>query len=520
MDIFITAFLSLLVGTLAGYLFKREDLKRKKLELDAENERNIRQSEKKVHESEKKAQTILNDAKDEVHEIVSKAKDKAFAKIQELEKREIKLEQKENNLTDNVKKVEKQKISLQEEKEKLDEKIEELDEKTEKLDEKIKEVGVRLEKVSGMTKDEAKELLLKKVELVFEKDIINKMKRAEENLKDSLEEKAKDTIVHAIQKLSVDTSAESTVTVVNIPNDEMKGRVIGREGRNINTFERFTGIDVIVDDTPNVITISGYDLLRRFIAKKSLEKLIEDGRIHPTRIEEVVTKVTEQVDKMVKDFGEKAIFDVGIVGLPMEIVKILGRLRFRTSYGQNVLKHSIEVAYLAEAIASEVGADSELAKKAGLLHDIGKAVSQQVAGKHAIIGSEICRKFKLDPRIINAVEAHHEDVEFSCPESFIVAAADAISASRPGARRETMEAFIKRVKELENIGASCDGVKKCYAIQAGREIRIIVDPKEIGDLQAKKLSWDVARKIEGDMSFPGEIKVLVLREIRNEEIAR
>ncbi|MCT4592195.1 MAG: ribonuclease Y [Candidatus Gracilibacteria bacterium] len=507
------ATIGVMVGMGAGFFFKREDIRRRSLELEAENERKIRQAEQEVHKKEKEAQEIINQAKEKSHDIMSDAKDKAHKLQQDVEKELTRLEEKEGVLKSKTEDLEKTLKSL-------DVKQDKLDEMEKELNETISEEKGKLENISKMSESDAKEHLLSLVERTFEKDIIEKMRRSEEGLKETLEDRARNAIVQSIQKIASEVTSESTITAVSIPNDEMKGRIIGREGRNINAFERITGTDVIVDDTPGVITISGYDLLRRFIAKKSLEKLIEDGRIHPARIEEIVLKTTEKVDKMVKDFGEQAVFEVGVSGLPSELIKILGRLRFRTSYGQNVLKHSIEVALLSEAIANEVGADAELAKKAGLLHDIGKAVSQEVGGKHALISGDICRKFKLGEKLINAIEAHHEDREMICPEAFIVAAADAISASRPGARRETVNAFIKRMKDLEEIASSFGGVDKCFAIQAGREIRVIVDPEKVTDLEAKKISWDIARKIESDMSFPGEIKILVLRETRNEDIAR
>lgn len=512
-QIFISLVIGLAAGFGGGYLIKREDLRKKTLEIEAENERRIRKAEQKVHESEKKAQELINSAKDRSHELVSKAKDEAHQLRKDIEKDSARLEQEEKNLSQKSK-------DLEEKEKDVEQMKSEVTEMKEELTVAIEEEKVKLEKIAKLKQSEARDELLGMVEKTYEKDILDKMRRAEENLKETLDDKARNAIVQAIQKIASEVTAESTVTAVSIPNDEMKGRIIGREGRNINTFERVTGTDVIVDDTPGVITISGYDLLRRFIAKRSLEKLIEDGRIHPARIEEVVKKTTEEVDKMVKEFGEQAVFETGVTGLPSEIIKILGRLRFRTSYGQNVLKHATEVAMLSEAIANEIGADAELAKKAGLLHDIGKAVSQEVGGKHALLSGEICRKFKLNEKLINAVEAHHEDKDMDSVEAFIVAAADAISASRPGARRETVSTFLKRMKDLEDIAASFAGVEKCYAIQAGREIRIFVDPEKITDLDAKKLSWDIARKVESDMTFPGEIKIMVMRETRNEEIAR
>ena len=510
---FLIAIVALLLGAGGGFLVKREVGRKQALEIEANNERKIREAERKIHENEKKASAIISDAKDEANKFLNDAKDEARSRLQEIEKREIRLEQSEKNLDQKVNEVQKQKEDLQGQ-------TENLQEKEKELDGKIAEQTEKLEKVAKMKKDDALALLLENVEKTHEEEILRKGKILDGILKETADEKAKNVIAQAIQKMSADVTSESTVTAVEIPSDEMKGRIIGREGRNINAIERFTGVDVIVDDTPNAITVSGFDLTRRFIAQKSIERLIADGRIHPARIEEVVQKVTGEVEKMTKDLGEKAIFEAGITGLPTEMAKILGRLRFRTSYGQNVLQHSVEVAFIAEAIASEIGADSNLAKKAGLLHDIGKAVGREVAGKHALIGAEICRKFKLSDSLINAVEAHHEDTEMQTPEAFIVAAADAISAARPGARKETVENFLRRISEIENIASGFDGVSKCFAIQAGREIRIIVDPEKISDLDASKLAKKIAKKIEENANYPGEIKVLVLRETRSEEIAR
>ena len=510
---FLIAILSLFAGAAGGFFFARENARQKNLKAEAEGERKLRESERKIHENEKKAAEIISNSKDEARELLQSAKDEARNLNFEIEKRETKLESREKDLDKKVVEVEKQREEIDSQKTELESKISEVDAQTAKI---VSE----LEKVAKLKKVEARELLFEKIEKESESDLVAKMRRADENIKNSLDEKARNSISQAIQKIAADVTFESTATNVEIPNDEMKGRIIGREGRNINAFERATGVDLIVDDTPSVVTISGFDLLRRFVAQKSLQRLIEDGRIHPARIEELVSKTAKEVDKMVREFGEKAVFETGVAGLSPEISKILGRLRFRTSYGQNVLQHSIEVAFLAEALAAEVGADAELAKKAGLLHDIGKAVSEEIGGKHAIIGAEICRKFKLPEKIINAVEAHHEDVEMKSPEAFLVAAADAISAARPGARRETVEAFIRRVKELENLVSGFDGVQKCFAIQAGREVRVVVDPEKISDLQVAKLAKEIARKIESDLTFPGEVKVLISRETRAEEVAR
>jgi len=512
MTITIASF-SLIIGILAGYFFKREDLRKKQLELDAENERKIRQAEKKVHEFEIRSKEIESESQKKYNDIITEAKNKANKISQEIEKKEARIESKEEDLTKKVEEVESQRV-------KILEKEHDIEEKKKEIEIIFTKQKTELEKIAGMRSDEAIEKLFGKIKQEKEQDLILRMKRAEEEIHEKIEDKSREIIAHAIQKYAADTTSELTITSVPITNDDMKGRIIGREGRNINTFEKITGVDVIVDDTPGVVIISGFDLLRRFIAKKSLEKLIEDGRIHPARIEEVVQKSADEVEKMVKNFGEKAIQETGIAGIPNNLVKILGQLRFRTSYGQNVLQHSIEVAFLSEIIANEIGADGDLAKKAGLLHDIGKAVSHEVSGKHALISGEICRKFGMSEKLINIVEAHHEDVDKESIEAFIIQAADAISASRPGARRETAESYIKRLRDLETLGKSFDGVEKCYAIQAGRELRIIVQPEKISDLQAKELVNSVARKIESDMTYPGEVKVVIFRETRVEGIAK
>jgi len=327
-------------------------------------------------------------------------------------------------------------------------------------------------------------------------------------------------LLQAVEKTVPYLPREGIISVVKLPNEEMKGRIIGREGRNIRSLEEATGCDIIVDDTPEAVVISGFDPVRRQVARAALEKLIVDGRIHPTRIEETVEKAKSEIAQTMKEAGEQAVYEVGVAGLPQDLVKILGRLRFRTSYGQNVLKHSIEVAHLASMLASELGADVNVAKKAGLLHDIGKAVDHEVQGNHAAISRDIAKKFGLPEEVIHAIEAHHEEVEPKTVEAIIVHVADAISGSRPGARRETLESYIKRLKELENIANAFDGVEKSYAIQAGREVRIFVKPEEIDDLEAEKLSHKIAKKIEEELKYPGQIKVNVIREIRVVDFAK
>ncbi|EKD48031.1 MAG: hypothetical protein ACD_65C00153G0001 [uncultured bacterium] len=377
----------------------------------------------------------------------------------------------------------------------------------------------QLEKVAGLSKDEAMELLLKKVEEESKDEIVEHVKRLEAAMKEEAESKAKHVIADAIQKYAAETAVESTATLVALPNDEMKGRIIGREGRNINAFEQITGVDVIVDDTPGSIVISGFDLVRRYVAKIALERLIEDGRIHPARIEEMVKRVKEEVNVLIKEMGEKAAVDTGVIGLPVNLLKILGRLKFRISYGQNVLKHSMEVSFLAAHMATELGADVAVCRKAGLLHDIGKAVDHEIQGKHAAIGRDILKKFGISDDVIHCVEAHEGDIEADTLEAKIVQAANLISISRPGAEKDSLDNFLKRLEEVENLSNSFEGVKKSYAIQAGREVRVFVDPDKADDLQAIKLSHDIARKIEHDLKYPGQIKVEVVRERREETFA-
>ncbi len=351
-------------------------------------------------------------------------------------------------------------------------------------------------------------------------ELVKKIREAEANAKEEGDKKAQKIVALAIQRLAGEVTSESTVTLVNLPSDDVKGRIIGREGRNITAFEMATGVDVIVDDTPGAVIISGFDLVRRYVAKTALEKLIADGRIHPAKIEEAVKKADAETQDLMKEFGEKAVVEVGVVGLPPQVVKLLGRLRFRTSYGQNNLKHAVEAAYLGGAIAGEMGYDVKKAKMACLLHDIGKAVDHEIEGPHAVIGANILRKFKIDEEVVHAVEAHHEDVPMDSVLDLIVHVADAISGSRPGARRESLENYIQRLQELENIATGFEGVEKAFAIQAGREVRVIVNPEKSDELSSLKLSKAIAQKIEQDMAYPGQIKINVIRETRAVEYAK
>ncbi|MCX6809600.1 MAG: ribonuclease Y, partial [Candidatus Berkelbacteria bacterium] len=394
----------------------------------------------------------------------------------------------------------------------------------EKAKEDVETLGKKrlseLERIAHLKAKDAKDELIKEVEREYKEEIISKIREMKELLKENSEDEARKIISSAIDRIANEFTAEHVTMSVHIPSEEMKGRIIGKEGRNIQAFERATGVDLVIDETPDTVLLSSFDPVRRHVAKIALERLIADGRIQPSRIEEVVAKAQADIKKEAKEAGEKAAFDLGVHGLPVDLVKILGNLKFRTSYGQNVLAHSIEVANIAALLAAEVGADINIVKKAGLLHDIGKAVSHEIQGAHHHLSGEIARKYGMSENVIHAIMAHHDDIEAKTVEAILVKAADAISGSRPGARRETLENYVQRLKDLENIANNFPGVDKSFAIQAGREVRIIVRPEEISDLEAIKLSKDIARKIESDLQYPGMIKVNIIRETRSEEFAR
>jgi ribonucrease Y len=396
----------------------------------------------------------------------------------------------------------------------------ELQEQRDALSRARQEQVAALERVSSMTADEAKAQLLEAVREEAEHDAVRVARAIERQAREEAEERGREIVVTAIQRIMADHTAEMTVSVVPLPSDEMKGRIIGREGRNIRALEQATGIDLIIDDTPESVLISGFDPVRREVARLALTKLIQDGRIHPGRIEEVVAKARAEVEAIMKQAGEQAAYDAGVPGLPPEVIKLLGRLKYRTSYGQNVLKHAIETSRLASIIAAEIGADIQVAKMGGLLHDIGKAVDHEVEGPHAAIGGQIAQRNGLPPRVTNAIAAHHQEVEYACIEAPIVQIADAISASRPGARGESMEAYVKRLEDLQAIADSFPGVERSFAVQAGREVRILVRPEEIDDLASMRLARDIVRKIEESLTYPGQIKVTVIRETRAVEYAK
>ncbi|MBU1992955.1 ribonuclease Y [Patescibacteria group bacterium] len=500
------AIVGLVLGGGIGYIVRKKQVESKNKDLALKTERMLADAKAKAQE------TVL-EARNEAIKLQEEAKKEEFKKREQLEKIEDRLGKKEEQLDQRNESAEK----LRSELENKVTSVKALREEVEKI---YRLQADELEKVAQLSKGEAREILLKKVEEDSKKEIVETIKRAEQELKEKSAEKARYMIADAIQKYAGDVTAESTATIVELPSDEMKGRIIGREGRNINTFEQITGIDVIVDDTPGSIVISGYDLVRRYIAKVALERLIADGRIHPARIEETVEKVKEEVNNLIKELGERAVYEVGVTGLHPNLIKIIGRLKFRLSHGQNVLKHSIEVAHMAASLASELGADVALVKKAALLHDIGKAVDHEVQGHHAKIGADIAKKFGLPNEIVHAIAAHHGDPEPETVEAMVVHAANLISNARPGANKENLDTYIRRLQELEQACNEFKGVKKSYAIQAGSEVRIFVTPEEVDDLGAIKLSHEVARKIERDLQHPGPVRVNVVRETRAEGIAQ
>lgn len=426
----------------------------------------------------------------------------------------------ERRLTQKEESLDRKIESIERKEENLNKKDEEIDKVREQVQELHAKQLAELERLSGLTSDEARVILLANIEDEIKHEAAMLIKEIESQAKEEGEKRARDIISQAIQRCAADHVAETTVTVVALPNDEMKGRIIGREGRNIRTLETLTGIDLIIDDTPEAVILSGFDPIRRETARLALEKLILDGRIHPARIEEMVEKARKEVENQIREAGEQATFETAVHGLHPELVKLLGRLKYRTSYGQNVLKHSIEVSHLAGLMAAELGVDITLAKRAGLLHDIGKAIDHETEGPHVTIGADLCKKYKESPAIIHAVAAHHGDEEAKTIEAVLVQAADAISAARPGARRETLESYIKRLEKLEAITNSFEGVEKSFAIQAGREVRVMVKPDKIDDLSAVRLVRDIAKRIEDELEYPGQIKVMVIRETRAVEYAK
>lgn len=485
-------------------------------------------AESKIKGAENEAKQILElankEAENKKKEEIFKAKEQIMQERKDLEQeireRRGEIQKQESRIIQKEENLDKKEENLEKKERETDKKYQELDEKEKELENAVNEQMEKLQQIARLSVEEAKKLLLTEVEKQIKQEKAAIIREEEAKAKEESTKKAKELLTYAIQKCAADHTSETTVSIVNLPNDDMKGRIIGREGRNIKTIENLTGIDLIIDDTPEAVILSGFDPLRREVAKIALEKLIEDGRIHPAKIEEMVEKAKEEVQAIIKSEGERATLETGVMGLNPEIVMLLGKLKYRTSYGQNVLNHSIEVSNLARIMADELGLDTKRARRAGLLHDIGKALDHDMEGTHIEIGVDILKKYKENPLVINAVEAHHGDVEPQTLEAVLVQAADAISASRQGARRETLEAYIKRLEQLEEIADSFEGVDKSFAIQAGREIRIIVKPEKISDADMTLLARDVAKKVEDEMDYPGQIKVNVIRESRVIEYAK
>ena len=485
-------------------------------------------AESKMQSAESEAKKILEmaniEAENKKKEEIFKAKEEIMSARkdldQEIRERRGEVQSQERRLIQKEENLERKQDIVEKKEKDLEKKYLELDNKKSELQEIFSRQMAELQRISGLSKEDAKKILLSELDKQLTVEKATLVREMESKLKEEADKSAKEVIGYAIQKCAADHTSETTVSIVALPNDDMKGRIIGREGRNIKTLETLTGIDLIIDDTPEAVVLSGFDPLRREVAKIALEKLIDDGRIHPSKIEEMVEKAKEEVDNTIKEEGERAVLETGVIGLHPDVVKLIGKLKYRTSYGQNVLNHSIEVSNLARIMAEELGLDAKLARRAGLLHDIGKALDHDMEGTHVEIGVEVLKKYKENSLVINAVEAHHGDVEPQTMEAVLVQAADAISASRPGARRETLEAYIKRLQNLEEIADSFDGVEKSFAIQAGREVRIIVKPDKISDEQMTILARDVAKKVENEMDYPGQIKVNVIRETRVSDYAK
>ena len=505
--------IALAAGIFAGYLYRKKVAEKEIGTAEDEAKRIINEA---IKSAEAKKRESVVEAREEIFRARAENERECKERRAEVQKQERRIQQKEETLERKLEAVEQKD-------EKLNQKMKALETQKAELEELKTSQLAMLEKISGLTVEEAKAQLISQVEEEAKHDAAVKLKEIERQLKDEADARAREVISTAIQRCAADHASEATVSVVPLPNDEMKGRIIGREGRNIRTLETLTGVDLIIDDTPEAITLSSFDPVRREIARMSLEKLITDGRIHPARIEETVEKAQREVEATIKQEGERAIFETGVHGVHQELIKLLGRMRYRTSYGQNVLAHSIEVSHIAGLLASELGLSTQQiaqAKRAGLLHDIGKAVTHEVEGSHVAIGVDLCRKYREKEEIIHAIEAHHGDVEAKTVIAYLVQAADAISAARPGARRENLEAYIKRLERLEELASGMPGVEKCFAFQAGREIRILVNPEKIRDDDMVLLARDLSKKIETELNYPGQIKVHVVRETRAVEYAK
>jgi hypothetical protein len=513
MDIIINVavfLISAVIFSIIGYIVRKKTAERKIESAEVESEK-ILENAKREAENIRKEEIVR--AKEEIFKSKNELDDEIRERRGDIQRQERRLIQKEENLDKKISNLEERSKDL----DLRESKIEEIREEVQQL--KDSEMD-NLEKIAKLSQDEAKTEMLNRLDDTLTQEKAERIRKMEDEIKDKSDDTAKNIITYAIQKCAADHTAETTVSTVTLPNDEIKGRIIGREGRNIKTLETLTGVDFIIDDTPEAVVISGFDALRREVARIALEKLIDDGRIHPAKIEEKVEEAKEELTKTIKEEGERAAIEAGVINLPPEIIMLLGKLKYRTSYGQNVLKHSVEVSHLARIMAEELGLNSKIARKAGLLHDLGKALDHDMEGTHVQLGVEVLKRYKEDPKVINAVEAHHDDVPAETPEAILVKAADAISSARPGSRRETLEAYIKRLESLENIANSFEGVEKSFAIQAGREVRIIVEPEKISDDKMVLLARDVAARIENEMDYPGQIKVNIIREKRITEYAK
>ncbi|ACB09313.1 MULTISPECIES: ribonuclease Y [Thermotoga] len=497
-------------GLLIGYLIANYQINQKLRKAKEDAQTIIEKAEKEANEIKKKA---IIEGREEVHRLREEFEKERSRREEELRALEERLLKREELLTRKEENLEKREQQVEELKANLEEKMREVEEKEKRIDEELK-------RLAGMTVEEARELILEEARQRYEHDLAKLYKEMKEQVEEEAEKEAKKVIAFAVQRYAPDYVGEITVSTVSLPSDDMKGRIIGREGRNIRTFEKITGVDLIIDDTPEVVVLSCFNPLRREIARITLEKLVADGRIHPARIEEMYEKAKQEVEKAIKEAGQEATFKAGVMGLHPELVKLLGKLKYRTSYGQNVLNHSIEVALLAGYMASELGLNADKARRGGLLHDIGKAVDQELEGSHTTIGAELARRYGEKEDIINMILSHHGEEEPMTPEAVLVAAADALSAARPGARRESLENYIKRLMKLEEIAKSFKYVEKAYAIQAGREIRVIVEPDKVDDALAEKLAYDISKKIEEELEYPGVLKVVVIREKRSVAYAK
>lgn len=509
MDIFtllIIGILGLMVGSVLGYYARQSLVKKRKTVIELK-------LEKKVQETKEKVEQLKNEARQKAREIISAAE-------KQVDQRRAQILKAERMLFERQKAIEQREENFDKKKIQFNERVEKLERMEQEIRSLREEVRKELERVSQLSVEQAQQRLLKEVEKDYEKELMRRMEKQEKIGKEKLERRAKEIIAQAIQRLALPQVQEATTSIIHLPSDEIKGRIIGKDGRNIRTFEQLTGVELVVDETPGTVILSGFDPVRRFIAKTALESLIEDGRIQPARIEQEVEKAKTKVEEQIKEAGKKAVIEAGIGDLPEGLILLLGRLYFRASYGQNVLLHSIEVAYLAGALAGELGADIDVAKKAGLLHDIGKAIDHKVEGSHLEIGIRILEKFNIEKPVIEAMKSHHDDYPAQTLEAVIVKVADQISGARPGARRDTLENYLERLEELEKIATSFPGVEKAYAIEGGREVRVFVRSEKVGDLETYKLARDIASRIEDELNYPGEIKVNVIRETRVIEYAR